>query len=49
MGTTMKKAGSKDSFYEVDHDLIFHIAKTGSLQKPQSMIFVSALGADVSP
>ena len=46
MGTTMKKAGSKEAFYEVDHDLIFTIAKTGSLQSINQLIFVSALGAD---
>jgi len=46
MGTTMKKAGSKEVFYQVDHDLIFNIAKTGSLQSINQLIFVSALGAD---
>jgi len=46
MGTTMKKAGSKEAFYEVDHNLIFNIAKTGSLQGMNQLIFVSALGAD---
>ncbi len=46
MGTTMKKAGSKEVFYEVDHDLIFNIAKTGSLQGINQLIIVSALGAD---
>jgi uncharacterized protein YbjT (DUF2867 family) len=46
MGTTMKKAGSKAAFYEVDHNLIFNIAKTGSLQGMNQLIFVSALGAD---
>ncbi|HEX5113133.1 MAG TPA: NAD(P)H-binding protein [Saprospiraceae bacterium] len=46
MGTTMKKAGSKEAFYEVDHNLIFNIAKSGSLQGFNQLIFVSALGAD---
>jgi uncharacterized protein YbjT (DUF2867 family) len=46
MGTTMKKAGSKEAFYEVDHDLLFNIAKTGSLQSINQLILVSALGAD---
>jgi uncharacterized protein YbjT (DUF2867 family) len=46
LGTTMKKAGSKEVFYEIDHDLIFTIAKTGSLQNVNQLIFVSALGAD---
>ena len=46
LGTTMKKAGSKEVFYEIDHDLNFSIAKTGSLQNMNQLIFVSALGAD---
>jgi uncharacterized protein YbjT (DUF2867 family) len=46
MGTTMKKAGSREAFYEVDHDLIFTIAKTGSLQGINQLIIISALGAD---
>ena len=46
IGTTMKKAGSKEAFYEVDHDLIFSIAKTGSLQGMNQLIFVSSIGAD---
>lgn len=46
LGTTMKKAGSREAFYEVDHDLIFNIAKTGSLQGMNQLIFVSSIGAD---
>lgn len=46
LGTTMKKAGSKEAFYAVDHDLIFNIAKTGSLQNINQLILVSAIGAD---
>ncbi|HZV68389.1 MAG TPA: NAD-dependent epimerase/dehydratase family protein [Saprospiraceae bacterium] len=46
LGTTMKKAGSRDAFYEVDHDLVFNIAKTGSLQGMNQLIFVSSIGAD---
>ena len=46
LGTTMKKAGSKEAFYEVDHNLIFNIAKTGSLQNMNQLIFVSSIGAD---
>jgi uncharacterized protein YbjT (DUF2867 family) len=46
LGTTMKKAGSRDAFYDVDHNLIFTIAKTGSLQSMNQLIFVSAIGAD---
>ena len=46
LGTTMKKAGNKEAFYEVDHNLIFNIAKTGSLQNMNQLIFVSSIGAD---
>lgn len=46
IGTTMKKAGSKEAFYEIDHDLVFTIAKTGSLQGMNQLIFVSSIGAD---
>jgi uncharacterized protein YbjT (DUF2867 family) len=46
LGTTMKKAGSREAFYEVDHTLIFNIAKTGSLQGINQLIFVSSVGAD---
>jgi len=46
LGTTMKKAGSKEAFYEFDHNLIFNIAKTGSLQNMNQLIFVSSIGAD---
>ena len=46
IGTTMKKAGSKEAFYEIDHDLVFTIAKTGSLHGMNQLIFVSSIGAD---
>lgn len=46
LGTTMKKAGNRDAFYEVDHNLVFNIAKTGSLQSMNQLIFVSSIGAD---
>jgi uncharacterized protein YbjT (DUF2867 family) len=46
VGTTLKKAGSKEAFYEIDHDLVFAIAKTGSLQGMNQLIFVSSMGAD---
>ncbi len=46
LGTTMKKAGSKDAFYAIDHNLMFDIAKTGSLQNMNQLIIVSSVGAD---
>lgn len=46
IGTTINKAGSREAFYEIDHDLVFTIAKTGSLQGMNQLIFVSSIGAD---
>lgn len=46
LGTTMKKAGSKEAFYAIDHDLIFSIAKTGALQNISQLVLVSSIGAD---
>jgi uncharacterized protein YbjT (DUF2867 family) len=46
LGTTMKKAGTKEAFRAIDHDLIFTIAKCGSLQNIGQLIFVSSIGAD---
>src|SRR5687768_3817212 len=46
LGTTLKKAGSREKFFEIDHDLVFNVAKTGSLQGMNQLIFVSSIGAD---
>ncbi|MEP6648131.1 MAG: NAD-dependent epimerase/dehydratase family protein [Saprospiraceae bacterium] len=46
LGTTMKKAGSREEFFSIDHDLSFNVAKTGSLQGMNQLIFVSSIGAD---
>ena len=46
LGTTMKKAGSREAFYEIDHNLVFNIAKTGSLQGMNQLVFISSIGAD---
>ena len=48
IGTTLKKAGSREAFYAIDHDLIFAIVKTGSLQGMNQLIFISTIGADSS-
>lgn len=46
IGTTMKKAGTKEVFHSIDHDLTFNIAKTGSLQGMNQLVIVSSIGAD---
>ena len=47
LGTTLKKAGSKDNFYAVDYGVNFHFAQL--LQGTNTMLtLVSAMGASVS-
>lgn len=44
LGTTIKKAGSKDQFYKVDHDFVINFAKWAKAQGCKSFHFVSATG-----
>jgi Predicted nucleoside-diphosphate-sugar epimerases len=46
LGTTMKKAGSKDEFYKVDFTYIVNSAKIAALNNAKQFILVSSLGAD---
>ncbi|WP_394651641.1 NAD-dependent epimerase/dehydratase family protein [uncultured Acinetobacter sp.] len=47
LGTTLKKAGSKQKFYAVDYEINAHVADL--LQNQQThFLFISALGANVS-
>ena len=46
IGTTIKKAGSKDNFYSIDHDLVYQIALAAKEHGAKQFLFVSALGAD---
>lgn len=46
LGTTIKKAGSKDTFYRTDHDLVERIAKYASVNKVSSFVVVSSIGAN---
>ena len=46
IGTTRAKAGSKDAFFKVDHDLVERIAQYASRQKAESFIVVSSIGAN---
>lgn len=45
IGTTRAKAGSKDAFFKVDHDLVEKIAQYASRQKAESFVVVSSIGA----
>lgn len=46
LGTTIRKAGSKERFREVDHDLPLGIATLGRDEGARHFLLVSALGAD---
>ncbi|WP_417897121.1 oxidoreductase [Bacillus haimaensis] len=46
LGTTRKKAGSKESFIKVDHDYVVEAAKLAKAQGVQRIAVVSAIGAD---
>jgi uncharacterized protein YbjT (DUF2867 family) len=46
LGTTMKKAGSKEAFWKVDHDYPALLAKTALAQGAKQFLLVSALGAN---
>ncbi len=46
LGTTMKKAGSQESFTRVDHDYPLEIARLAVRQGTRRFLLVSALGAD---
>lgn len=46
LGSTIKKAGSKEAFYKVDHDYIVNFAKSCFKSGVKTFIVVSALGAD---
>jgi uncharacterized protein YbjT (DUF2867 family) len=46
LGTTIRKAGSRERFREVDYDLPLGIATLGRAQGARHFLLVSALGAD---
>ena len=46
LGTTIKKAGSQERFFQIDHDLPLGIARIAREEGCQSLILVSAIGAD---
>ena len=46
LGTTIKKAGSKQAFRAVDHDLVIGIAKWAKANNVHTFCVVSAIGAD---
>ncbi len=46
LGTTMKKAGSKEAFYKVDHDYIISFAKNAFEAGAKRFFLISSMGAD---
>lgn len=46
LGTTIKKAGNKESFKKVDHDAILEFAKIALTHKAKSFSLISASGAN---
>lgn len=46
LGTTMKKAGSKEAFWRVDHDYPLALARITKENGAKKFLLVSALGAD---
>jgi len=48
IGTTMKKAGSKEAFRKVDYEMVIEIAKQSRLAKVKRFLVVSSIGADPS-
>ncbi|MDX5422588.1 MAG: oxidoreductase [Hymenobacteraceae bacterium] len=46
LGTTMKKAGSKEAFYKVDHTYVVQLAELTVNKGASQFLVVSAMGAD---
>ncbi|MBB6612336.1 oxidoreductase [Pontibacter sp. Tf4] len=46
LGTTIKKAGSKENFYKVDHTYVVELARLTAAKHAAQFLVVSAMGAD---
>lgn len=46
LGTTRRKAGGNDAFYEVDHDLVLQVARAARDAGAEHFVHVSSVGAD---
>jgi uncharacterized protein YbjT (DUF2867 family) len=46
IGTTIKKAGSKASFYRTDHDLVLNIGRIAAANGVSSFVLISSIGAN---
>jgi len=48
LGTTIKTAGSRERFFEVDHDIPLRLAQIAFEEGCRNMILVSSVGADAA-
>ena len=48
LGTTMKKAGSKDNFRKVDYEYVLNIARWAKKHKAEKLTVISSVGAKVN-
>ena len=48
LGTTIKKAGSKENFYKVDYTYVYQLAAATASNQASQFLLVTALGADAS-
>ncbi len=46
LGTTMKKAGSKEKFYQVDYTYVVELAKATAAQFASQFLVISSMGAN---
>jgi uncharacterized protein YbjT (DUF2867 family) len=46
LGTTIATAGSKEAFYQVDHDLVLAFAKNAKAAGASTFVLVSSVGAE---
>ncbi len=46
LGTTIRKAKSKENFYKIDHDYVINFARWAHRWGASKFLYVSALGAD---
>lgn len=46
LGSTIKKAGSREEFYNIDHNLVERIAKIAASNRVKSFVVISSVGAN---
>lgn len=46
LGSTIKKAGSQEAFYKVDHDYVIQFAKVAEKAKAEKFLVISSMGAN---